>query len=318
MIKKAKIIVYLLSATILTKAQSNGLYTQYFFNQQQISPAVVGYNDYIQTTAIVRTQWLGQPNNPISQSVGVDLPLPLLQGGIGLQINNEKAGLDNTSSITLNYAYRKKIKKQSISLGIGVGFLQKSIHGNELRTPQGIYGSDLFSHNDPILNTNKESTGVLDLSVGAYYQSPKFSLGISSVHLAEPAIELSNTSISLKRQYNFVAQYHEKINSSLSFSPRLLVRSTLINTQVDLSLILEHESNVYGGFSLRGITEINRDALSLIIGYRLNNKLTVGYSYDFPISKMLAYSTGSHEFYINFNIDLKNKKSIYTYYPRIE
>ena len=60
--------------------------------------------------------------------------------------------------------------------------------------------------------------------------------------------------------------------------------------QLDLSTRLEYDNKYWGGLSYRF-----QDALILIAGLNITGGLSIGYSYDFPTSKILTASSGSHE-----------------------
>ena len=49
------------------------------------------------------------------------------------------------------------------------------------------------------------------------------------------------------------------------------------------------------------------DAVAAIIGFQATQQFKVGYSYDFTLSKLQKYNSGSHEIMLNYIFKYKNK-----------
>ena len=69
--------------------------------------------------------------------------------------------------------------------------------------------------------------------------------------------------------------------------------------QIYLNTNVRYNKRFWGGVSYRG-----GDAIVGILGVELFNGVQVGYSYDFSITKIGKYSSGSHELTIGYCFDL--------------
>jgi len=83
-----------------------------------------------------------------------------------------------------------------------------------------------------------------------------------------------------------------------------LVKSNLINAQVDLNARVEYNNLVWGGVSYR-----YQDAIALMAGVNLNG-LRIGTAYDITVGSLAGSSKGSLEFFVGYNVKLnQNVKS---------
>jgi type IX secretion system PorP/SprF family membrane protein len=90
------------------------------------------------------------------------------------------------------------------------------------------------------------------------------------------------------------------------------------NSQLDIGAYWHKEPMVIGLW-YRGVpffkTNKGHEAIVLLFGYKID-ELSVGYSYDFTISKLLATTGGAHEISITYLFDLtKNRKVKRTMLP---
>ena len=51
-----------------------------------------------------------------------------------------------------------------------------------------------------------------------------------------------------------------------------------------------------------------KEALGALIKFDISNQLSLGYSYDMTLSRLGNYSQGTHEVYIGYDINFRNKK----------
>ena len=65
----------------------------------------------------------------------------------------------------------------------------------------------------------------------------------------------------------------------------------------DLNVKVSYQNSVWGGISYR-----HNDAIVAMIGYELNDRFNIGYSYDVTLSGLRGYSSGSHEIVLRAKI----------------
>ncbi len=296
-------------------AQVGVQYSQYYLNQASYNPGYTGSDEYANATVLFRDQWLNIEGEPLSQAINFNMPVSILRGGIGLQLVNEKLGAYNALQIGLAYAYKQSLSIGEIALGFRGGFTQSSLDGNILRSPEGNYEGGLIVHNDGLIPTNNERSIIPNLAVGLSFVNEKITTGISLNNVLKPVLSLNTLSIAYNREIYFDFAYHLKLSDELNLHPSIFMRTDGIKIQQDITALAEYQKTFFAGLSLRGVLRNNTDALIVLTGVRLNNKLQIGYSYDLGISSLRNYHTGSHEIVINYKVDIKNKRKS-VYFPR--
>jgi type IX secretion system PorP/SprF family membrane protein len=117
--------------------------------------------------------------------------------------------------------------------------------------------------------------------------------------------EGSTSLLYLSRAYYLLGGYNIRFsNPLLELRPSIFVKSIIQMTQVDISARLFYNKMFYAGLGWR-----YGDAGIAMIGANIKS-FQVGYAYDFPISAVRKGTTGSHEVYLKYSVDLNlNKKT---------
>ena len=287
-------------------SQQLGQYTMYMLNKYRNNAAYAGLDNSLSATGVYRAQWIGLEGSPIMQNVNVHLPVYLIKGGVGLNVENITYGAEQNLSATLSYAFHKRVGDEGIlSLGLGGGIYQQSLDGSILRTPGGTYEENIpINHNDQLLTEGKVSGITPIFNAGVYFQTEKFEAGVSAMNLIEPKINLENNiNFQLNRHYFLTMAYNWDISSTLSLQPSIMIKSDIIETQVEFSTIIQYNSNIFGGVAFRGYNQNTIDAAAFLAGIKLSEKITLAYSYDLTLSSYNSVSNGSHEILINYNLN---------------
>lgn len=293
-------------------AQQLAQYSLYMLNQHQANPAYAGLDNAIVLNGLVRKQWVGLEGSPLSQQFSVHMPMYILGGGIGLNVENDITGAQRTTSATLSYNYWVKLSSKNIlSLGLGAGVTQKSLDGTKLRAPDGDYSDPdnggIFTHNDNFLPEGQESAIVPVINAGAFFQSEHVDFGLSVKNILESkaSYKLVNETTSLTENrhfYGFAAARFD-IGKIIEWMPSLMIQSDLQQTQGELTTLFRYNGNIFGGASVRGYNKNTLDAVVLIAGFNLNERTTLAYAYDLTLSALNSVSTGSHEITIRYNLN---------------
>jgi type IX secretion system PorP/SprF family membrane protein len=85
--------------------------------------------------------------------------------------------------------------------------------------------------------------------------------------------------------------------------PSLYVKTDFAALQVDLNVNAIIKDKYWGGLTYR-----HQDAIVILAGMELLTGLKIGYSYDITISRLVSYSSGSHEVMIGYSFDLNLEK----------
>lgn len=301
--RKSKFIILFVVASAAMMAQQPMQFSQYMLNKYQMNPAYAGFDFSLSVTGVYRSQWNELPTQPRTQNVNAHLPMYILNGAIGINIANEQIGYFNSTlgSISYNYVFESSVGL--FSAGLKVGMIQSNLSGSLLRTPDGIYEGSTNSHEDPILSElNQSGIGVL-YGVGVYFIGNFFEAGATVSRLPESNIAVGETKVALKPYINFYAESTIDINSDFAIVPSVLVRSDLIQTQIDIAAIVKLSGNIFGGLGLRGYDPRSIDSGILIAGWRFNENYTLSYAYDIGLSQLRAVHDGTHEIILNYNLN---------------
>lgn len=320
--KKCYTIIFFFVFVQLTLAQQPAQYSLYNFNKFNFNPAYAGLDNSLSLTGVYRTQWVGLPEKPVSQNVTAHMPLYIFSGGVGVEFENETLGNWQQSKALLAYNFQIPVGRSGIlSLGLSGGILQRTLDGTRIITPEGEYidpSTNPF-HNDPNLPVTKESSTSLAFNFGAFYQGEKLEFGISAMNLTEQAIELTSTVFQPERTYFLYTGYNLDVSRSMTLNPSVLVKSNAIQTQIDFSVIVKYNDNIFLGASFRGYDSNNTDALVMMSGLKLSEKIRLSYAYDLSLSNLNTVNNGSHEILINYNLGKpigKGKPPKIIYNPR--
>lgn len=282
--------------------------TQFYTNQQNLNPAMVGmYDGAYRAVGNYRHQW-PEINKPITTGlVGFDKKFFFFKDEIdaGILIANDNyAGFSlNTTKIFLTGAYRKVLKGHEVRAGIQLGAVIKSTDLSSQTFPdqwdyqQGVFDPTIYNG-----ETNLDgSQSFFDMNLGAAwsYKFKKFTptVGFSIFHVTRPKDTYFSTHVErLRTRQSVQILVDVPINASLSAEPKFMymwttrVSDMLLGTNVKYHIKNAMVKNVYLGLLYRGGFGRNSDAVCPVAGFHIKN-FDIGLSYDVNVSKLSAQST---------------------------
>ncbi|MCL1934525.1 MAG: type IX secretion system membrane protein PorP/SprF [Candidatus Azobacteroides sp.] len=310
------------------KAQFDAQLSNYWAAVNYFNPAYAGQTGKLEATLLSRMQWVGIENAPRTTILAAHMPFSFLGKvhGIGASLYNDRSGLFSVTVYSGQYAWKKKIKKGTFSAGIQVGYINQSFDGTKVEIPE----DDYHNQTDEAIPNSMVSGSSVDVALGFFFSKEKWFAGLSVNHLLAPTLNLSDNYVfDIPRSYYFTAGYNIQLNNPLlELRPTVLVKTMemsslyldgdslvekietnlmkamLRNTQVDISLRMVYNKRFWGGLSWR-----KADALTLMLGGKIK-MIEVGYAYDFPISRIAKESSGSHEVFIHYTMDINLNKGI--------
>jgi type IX secretion system PorP/SprF family membrane protein len=288
-------------------AQQLPQYSLYALNPYAHNPAYAGLENTLVATGVYRQQWSGLLGAPTSQHINAHLPIYAISSGVGLRVENDAIGAHNTTQAILSYSYQRNLSRNAlISFGLSAGWLQYSLDGTKLRAPEGTYAKPSFSHNETVLPVGKVQAGAPIFEAGAFFQSKKWEVGLSAQPVfATQLKEKGNGTFGLKPVQHFLiyAANSLSVGENMTLKPSVLVKSDLKETQVEVSAMARWRENTFAGASFRGFGKSSKDAAVLFIGFKLNEKTTLAYAFDIPLSSLSAAQRGSHELLLCYSIN---------------
>ncbi|MDZ4706787.1 MAG: PorP/SprF family type IX secretion system membrane protein [Saprospiraceae bacterium] len=292
---------------VLSGAQESSQYTLFMFHKYAMNPAYAGLESTLSVTGGYRAQWQELAGNPTSRLVHAHLPLYYVKGAAGLKLEQETFGVEKTlrASLSYNYVYESQIG--IFSFGMGLGFIQKSLDGSQLRTPGGRYEGGIILHQDDILFESQLSGLAPLISTGIYFAQDKLELGLSLDNFQTPTIKFNRgkSSYSIPPRLNFYGEYRLDISEELVITPALLIKSDFDRVQADFAAVASINRTISAGLGFRGYSQNTLDAITVIGGLRVNPQIQIVYGLDLSLSPIKDYHQGTHELMINYNLNKK-------------
>ena len=293
-------------------AQVDAQFTQYYEVPAYYNAGAIGRIDYLRIRGGSRMQWVGIPKAPKTFLAAADMPLKLLgkRVGVGLLLQQESMGLYSNFTLGAQFAYKLKLFKGELSIGLQIGMIDEGFKGSQVKLPDD---DDYHEGSDEgIPNTDIHGTS-MDLGLGVFYTHRLFWAGLSVTHLNEPAITMTADGTEAKeyefkagRVLYFMAGSNIPIKNTLfEIQPSVMVKSDLTFTTAEATARVR-----YNKFLTAGVGYRYNDAVSLILGAEYKD-FFIGYSYDYSISEISKASNGSHEIWAGYKLKLdlgeKNK-----------
>ncbi|TDO23586.1 PorP/SprF family type IX secretion system membrane protein [Sediminibacterium goheungense] len=282
-----------------SRAQQQPMYSQYMFNMMNINPAYAGSRGVVSATALYRNQWVNMPGAPQTSSVSVDMSANQNRIGVGVQLFDDRLGIERTTGINVSYAFRIRMSGSgTLSLGLQGGALNYRANFTEART---------FQPNDPAFYQNVN--GILPAAAaGIYYNSDKFYFGASVPALLKTKLRngttVDVTSGSRDMHYFVTSGTVLKLGEDFMFKPSVLMKVVSgAPVQFDLNSNLWIQNTIAFGFSYR-----TGDAMVGMLEWQMNPKLRFGYAYDHTFSNLGVYNRGTHELMLRMEFGSGNGK----------
>ena len=307
------------------QAQFDTQLSNYWAVKNYYNPGYAGQSGQLELSGLYRMQWLGMEHAPKSGIVLAEMPLLLMgrEHGVGFSMFNDQIGLFQTSAISGQYAFKMKLFRGSLGIGLQAGYITDSFDGTKIEIPDDEEHSPI----DPAIPTIQVSGNSIDAAFGIYYTDSlkRWYVGLSVTHLLAPSLVLNETYVrDIPRSYYFTAGYNIPLNNPLlELRPSVLLKTTemsylyidedslvvatepntlkgmLRQTQVDVSLRMVYNKMFWGGLSWR-----KGESMIIMLGGQFK-MLEVGYAYDVPLfSNLMRTTSGSHELFIKYKVEM--------------
>ena len=294
------ILLLLLLSVVSVSAQFDPQFSQNMFNKLANNPGFTGSRGLVATSVLHRSQWIGFSDDGAAastQNFSVDSEIPLLNGGLGLNIVKDNIAEFSNLALQASYAYRTDLGNGQIGMGMSVGVFQSGLNGGALTPSQG---------GDAAIPTGDVKGSNLDIGAGVYFNTQDIYIGLSSSHMTEPRIEWTNgKNLDLVRHYFLISGYYYQINNTVSLNPSIYLKSDGTTSQLDINTNLIYNNNMWGGVSYR-----LDEGLILLAGMNVNQDLRIGIGYDLTMVNPMGNSL---EFMVGYNFKLKTNKAISKY-----
>jgi type IX secretion system PorP/SprF family membrane protein len=271
----------------------------YIVNALAINPAFAGCQDALSLTASYRDQWVGFNDAPRSYILSVHTPVFNDRVGLGLLIEDNSIGIFKETSFLGNYAYRMELREGKLALGLGFGVNIYNTAWNEL----------IAADPNDIQLMNNPTTAVLPtFSLGTYYYTKKYFIGISMPMFLSYELDRSTGKYKIDNNFSgsnyfFTTGYEIGISPMVKILPSILIKYHPNNgIQMDYNAQISLKDRIWMGIGYR-----NKDILVGMLQCQLNYQIRMAYSYDYDFSNIGKYLNGSHEFVLNYIFKFERK-----------
>jgi len=293
------IIISILLGTFSSNAQQDPQYTQYMYNTEVVNPAYAGNREVLSFGLLLRTQWTGLEGAPKTGTLTVSSPIGLLDNmGLGLSIVSDEIGPSVESNVNVDFSYSIQASENAkLSFGLKAGVDLLDVDFTKL---------NIYDKTDPRFQNNIDSKIQPQIGAGMYLNSDNYYVGLSVPNFLTTkhfnTSNLENTSLETtaaeRLHYFLIAGYVFELSENLKFKPATLVKMVSGSPlQWDASANFLLYDKLTLGASYRWSA-----ALSAMAGFQITDGLFIGMGYDYQTTDIEAYSDGSYEVMIRFDI----------------
>lgn len=286
----------------LVKAQQDPQFTHYMYNMSVVNPAYATDNEgLINVGGLYRTQWVGAVGAPKTATIFAHSPIAK-RVEIGLSVVSDVIGdIVHENNIYADVAYVVPLsdtKKLSFGVKAGVTLFDVNFDGFQLTDPEA----------DPAFSENINKT-FPNVGAGAFYFGDKYYLGLSVPNL------LTNKHLEQKDgiktvgiesvHYFFTGGYVFDLNPNLKFKPAFMTKGVSgapLSVDVTANFLFNNKFELGAGYRID-------DSISGLAAFSITPNLRIGYSYDYTLTNLGKFNSGSHEIFLLFDLDTSNLSS---------
>lgn len=306
---KHKFIKYLLVLLVIfltskLQAQQDPQFTHYMYNMSVMNPAYATDNaDVINLGGFYRAQWVGIKGAPTTQSFFAHKPLSK-RVEIGISVVHDEIGdVVKENNIFADFAYVIPINetvKFSLGLKAGVTLFDTNFNGFVLTDPAP----------DPAFQNNVSQT-FPNIGAGMYLFGPNYYAGFSAPNLmtsrhietinGHPGSGVEAVHFFLTGGYVFTFNGNDNLKLKPAFMAKG-VEGAPLSLDVTTNILINNKFELGAGYRIG-------DSVSGLASFYISPTLRIGYAYDYTLTNLDAFNSGSHEVFLLFDLDLNKLSS---------
>lgn len=276
-------------------AQQVPLYSLQMYEKTLINPAYAGIGNQVAATLLYKNKLAGFDGAPVTQVLVMHAPIQSKFMGVGFKVVNDQIGATGETSFNAMYSYHLGFASGKLSLGLEGGLINYiNDFGQALKTDQI----------DEALPAGRESLILPDAATGLYYVSDKMHFGAAVYHLIPSKLDKGELDRAPRAQLSkhivLSNGYNIDLGKKLILQPSWLLKYVKgAPAQFDVNLNIQYMDMISVGATYR-----TGDALVFLMRYSLAGQFHVAYAYDYTLSELSTYSGGSHEFSLQYTLEL--------------
>ncbi|WP_191858865.1 PorP/SprF family type IX secretion system membrane protein [Hanstruepera ponticola] len=278
-----------------TYSQQDSQYTQYMYNMSVINPGYATDNpDLINLGVLYRAQWVGSVGGPTTGTFFAHGVIgKRMEGGISI-VHDQIGDVVKETNVFADFAYAIPINENSkLSFGVKAGatFFSTNFNG--------------FVYSDPLPDqafANNLNKTFPNIGVGAFYFAENYYVGFSVPNLLKSEhLDNSNgvvTSGTEEMHFFLTGGYVFDLNSNLKLKPAFMTKAVSgapISLDLTTNVLINNKLEFGVGYRFD-------DSVSALANFRIIEPLRIGYAYDYTLSNLGRFNSGSHEIIILFDI----------------
>jgi len=301
--KRRLILIFTICFSVVITAQQLPQITQYMNNNYVINPAIAGMYDYYQVNTTIRNQWVGLQDGPRTSVISI-YGKHSEKVGLGGSVYNDVTGPTSRIGGSASYTYAFQIKnKIKLSLALQAGFTQFKIIKDNI---------PVKDRDDPLLLGGDVVRTLPDATFGLNLNGKKWYFGFAVPQLLSSELNLMDDDFAriydttsqngkLASHIYILGSYTHDINSAISIEPSVFIKSVSgAPMQIDIGIKSEYNKIIWAGINYKMNNDLSN--VAALLGYKINHRFNIGYSYGLPSTKASNYYTGSHEFMLGVKL----------------
>ncbi|UZH55707.1 type IX secretion system membrane protein PorP/SprF [Salinimicrobium tongyeongense] len=293
--KKFYPVIILLLIGMCANAQQLPQFTQYMYNTISINPAYAGNRDAVSVVGLHRSQWSGLAGAPQTQTLSIHSPLRNEQIGLGLSVINDKAGYENYTYAYGDFSYTINVNTlTTLSFGLKAGMSYYNLDEDLLQDVD-----------DPFFNDDVFNRWTPNFGAGLFLSSQDWYVGLSAPKLINNDNNEHSEYVALEQvHYYLTGGYVFDLSNTWKLRPSTLLKATKgAPLSVDISSTFIYDEKVYLGANYR-----IDDAVGGFVDFQILPSFRVGYAYEYSISDLQPYTSGTHEILLIYEFRRQNTK----------
>lgn len=295
-----RFLIFFIVCSITAYAQQEPQYTQYMYNMNVVNPGyMINEPSLIQVGALYRAQWVGISGAPKTANVFANIPL---NKRMELSVNylNDKIGDPNTVTnnlVDLNTTYRINLNRTlNLAFGVKLGINQFSLN----------FDPTLTSSDPRFQNRNSRA---FNFGTGAFLFGKNYYAGLSSPNLIPNTFSKDSGAYYQKSQHIYlIGGYIYQVADKVKLKPSTVIKQTIgAPLSFDVSV-----NGLYNNKFELGVSYRYQDAVSALVGFHMGSGFRIGYAYDYSLSALNDFNSGSHEIVLLYKFDLLGLNKAYS------
>lgn len=305
--------ILLLLITSCLFAQQEDQFTQFMHYKLGFNPAYAGSTGGTRITAMARQQWIGLEGAPQSQLITFNMAaLDSKRLGVGGSLIRQSIGVTDRYTLEGDYAYRFELGNGYLGMGLSASIRMIQVNFDEVHATQP-------KETDSAIPNGYQSRYVPNFGVGIFYNTESFYFGFSAPRLLQNSIGLADAGGTLTKEavhyYGMTGFVIPLKGEDIRLQPHLLLKYvTGAPFDADFNLSVTFMNKFTTGVSYRiGGDKSNAigESISALVSAQVSKNILFGLSYDYSLSDLQDYNSGSAEVFLHYIIGGEEEGEIF-------